>query len=197
MSSQFGCKEKLDDGLKFQVTTGKLFKEPVKDGQTVKVVKKFVGGKQFDIHSCPPDDESLMISRFYVDKVYVEKVRKGDHENMTPQFDLQFPNNADDVPYTDANGNVQNFEVATDAYCEEVEETNADDETDGKTEAHVDERKDLHSCNAVLKKSSNVTDEELAMEMMKKLAVERIKVLFQYAAKTFFNVPVTRSSYAL
>ena len=123
MSSQFGCKEKLDDGLKFQVTTGKLFKEPVKDGQTVKVVNNFVGGKQFDIHCCPPDDESLMINRVYVDKDDFEKVRKDDPENMTPQFDLKFPNNMGDVPYADAKGNVQNFRVAIDAYWEEIMKT--------------------------------------------------------------------------
>ena len=57
--------------------------------------------------------------------------------------------------------------------------------------------KDMEICNAVLKMSSNVTDGKLAMEMMKRLAAGRVKVLFQYAVKTFFNVPVTRSSYAL
>ena len=52
MSSQFGHEGKLDDGLKCQVTTGNSFREPVKGGQTVKVVKNVVGGKQFDRYNC-------------------------------------------------------------------------------------------------------------------------------------------------
>ena len=78
-----------------------------------------------------------MINRPHADKIDVDdEVRKDDLENVTPHIDLQFPIGVD----------VQNF----DADCEKIKNTEAGDETNHSLEAHVIERKDMQSRNAVL-----------------------------------------------
>ena len=86
----------------------------------------------------------------------------------------------------DANYEMVKTPRGIDAYCNEInEETEADDKTNGNSETYVIERK----------MSSNVTDRALEMQMMKRLATGRMKVLCQYVAETLFNVPVIRSSF--
>ena len=94
-----------------------------------------------------------MINRPHADKINVDEVRKDDLENVTPHIDLQFPIDVD----------AQNFYAAIDADCEEIKNTEAGDETNDNLEAHVIERKDMQSRNAVLWMSSNVTDGKLIM----------------------------------
>ena len=136
MFSQFGREENVGDGLKCQVTTGISFREPVKEGQTVKVVENVVGGKQFDSYNCPPiDEESLIINRVYVDKIDVEKIKKEDLENIGPRTDVEFPAKVDDAFYANGEGNVHYDHVAVHAKCEENdEEMDADAENAGETD---------------------------------------------------------------
>ena len=145
--SQFGHEEKLDDGLKSQDTTGNSFRESVKEGQTVKVVKNVVGGKQFDIHNCPPiDEESLIINRVYVDKIDVEKIKKEDLENIGPRTDVEFPAKVDDAFYANGVGNVHYDDVAVHSKCEEN-----DEEMDAEAENAVETDKDLKAMIKELK----------------------------------------------
>ena len=133
--------------MKSQVTTGYSFRESVKEGQTVKVVENVVGGKQFDIHNCPPiDEESLIINRVYVDKIDVEKIKKEDLENIGPRTDVEFPAKVDDAFYANGEGNVHYDDVAVHAKCEEN-----DEEMDAEAENAVETDKDLKAMIKELK----------------------------------------------
>ena len=152
--------DELHTVMKYQnqkVMMWKSVRKPVNEGQTVKVMENVVGEYQFDDNSrqlWPPiDDKSLMMNRPHADKIDVDEVRKDDLENVTPHIDLQFPIGVD----------VQNFDTAIDADREEIKNTEAGDETNQSLEAHVIERKDMQSRNAVLWMSSNVTDGKLIM----------------------------------
>ena len=135
LASQFGREEKLGDGLICQVTTGNSVGEPVRGGQTSKVMKYVVGEKPFDIHKVLPiDEESLMKNIVNAGQIDLE-FRKNDVEIMGPRTDVQFPAKVGDTPITCGGGNVQNYDVAVNAKCEENDDMDAEAE---KTDEELD-----------------------------------------------------------
>ena len=135
LASQFGREEKLGDGLICQVTTGNSVGEPVRGGQTSKVMKYVVGEKPFDIHKVLPiDEESLIKNIVNAGQIDLE-FRKNDVEIMGPRTDVQFPAKVDDTPITCGGGNVQNYDLDVNAKCEENDDMDAEAE---KTDEELD-----------------------------------------------------------
>ena len=64
----------------------------------------------------------MIINRVFVDKIDVEEIKKEDLENMGPRTDEEFPAKVDDAFYANGEGNVQNYDVAVNAMCEETDE---------------------------------------------------------------------------
>ena len=153
-------------------------------------------GKCFDIHNSTTSDDKNVKNVENDNVIESLKFQEDFDSNQSPLKPLvvdgdepdvrDIENGSGKIGKDDANYEMVKTPRGIDAYCNEInEETEADDKTNGNSETYVIERK----------MSSNVTDGTLEMQMMKRLATGRMKVLCQYVAKTFFNVPVIRSSF--